>query len=534
MTITQVWSVFSVAPSKQRELLLQGLLDACCFPELSYVSAQLRELIKVDYISTLPPELSYKILGYLDTTSLCRAAQVNKRWKEMAEDDVVWREMCEQHIAKKCKKCGWGLPTLDHKRLQHEKKTIAKRAMGQLAPTPAESRAVSEAPSEIPVSSAAEDGEPSAKRPRLEEVDPSTKRPWKEVYMYRFKVGRNWKHGRHNLKTLEGHANGVMCLQFVNNTLATGSYDGTIKIWDLETGTEKRTLRGHTSGIRCLQLSNCQVISGGMDRTIRIWNWVTGDLIKTVEGPTGDVLSVFFKYPYLVSGGKDNLVRIWNFQTHRQAVLSGHQDYVNSVRVDLPSRTVFSAGDDHIVKLWDLDTNALLHTFTGHVGGVQQIALAPPTFELDAADLVDCEHSSSDSEPEPETSSDELPRPIPESLPNPRLFPQDPDRPNPPKYMFTASLDSTIRLWHVPTGRMLRTFFGHIEGIWSIAADNLRLVSGAEDRTVKIWDPRTGKCERTFTGHNGPVTCVGLSGDKLISGGEDGAVRVMDFAPDEV
>jgi F-box/WD-40 domain protein MET30 len=85
----------------------------------------------------------------------------------------------------------------------------------------------------------------------------------------------------------------------------------------------------------------------------------------------------------------------------------------------------------------------------------------------------------------------------------------------------------------VPSERCLRTFFGHLEGIWALAADNLRVVSGAEDRMVKIWDPRTGKCERTFTGHAGPVTCVGLSGDLLVTGSEDCEIRVMEFGPTE-
>lgn len=82
--------------------------------------------------------------------------------------------------------------------------------------------------------------------------------------------------------------------------------------------------------------------------------------------------------------------------------------------------------------------------------------------------------------------------------------------------MLTGALDSTIRLWHVPSGRCLRTFFGHLEGIWSIAADTLRVVSGAEDRMIKVWDVRSGLCERTFTGHRGAVNCVALvSGQKL-------------------
>ncbi len=108
------------------------------------------------------------------------------------------------------------------------------------------------------------------------------------------------------------------------------------------------------------------------------------------------------------------------------------------------------------------------------------------------------------------------------------MFPNDPDR-KPPSYMLTAALDGTIRLWHVPSGRCVHRFFGHVEGVWALAADSLRIVSGAEDKTIKIWDPKSGKHERTLTGHTGPVTCVGLSDERIVSGGEDGTVRVHCF-----
>ncbi|KAF2663942.1 putative E3 ubiquitin ligase complex SCF subunit sconB [Microthyrium microscopicum] len=549
--ISHVWSLFSAAPAKQRQLMLQGILTVCCFPQLSYISSQVRELIKIDFISVLPYELSLQILSYLDTDALCKAAQVSRRWNQFAEDDVVWHRMCEQHIAKKCKKCGWGLPLLDRKRLIKEKKAIEQRAQGVVMDTPATSRAPSEAPSGIltpqhlHAKRPAEHGEEQASMKKLRLHDaPEPKLPWKAVYKDRFKVGTNWKYGRHTLKILKGHQNGVMCLQFEDNILASGSYDGTIRIWNLDTGEHIRTLHGHTSGIRCLQFSKCQLFSGGMDKTIRIWNWETGQLLRTLTGPTGDVLSLNYQKPYLVAGGKDNTVHVWNFETKAFYSIRSHKDFVNSVRLDMSSRTIFSGADDNVVRLWDLDTGKLLKTFDGHVGGVQQVILLPPEFELDASDLVDCDHPSSDSEPDhqedqpecntinPRTIRDEH-TPAPESLVDVPLFPSDPSRPNPPTYMLTASLDSHIRLWHVPTGRCLRTFFGHIEGIWALAADNLRVVSGAEDRTVKLWDARTGKCERTFTGHVGPVTCVALSGDRLITGSEDCEIRVMDFGPRE-
>ncbi len=68
--ITHVWSLFSAAPSKHRELMLQGIITQCCFPQLSTVSREVQEQLKIDFLAALPTELSYKILSYLDTVSL--------------------------------------------------------------------------------------------------------------------------------------------------------------------------------------------------------------------------------------------------------------------------------------------------------------------------------------------------------------------------------------------------------------------------------------------------------------------------------
>lgn len=63
-----------------------------------------------------------------------------------------------------------------------------------------------------------------------------TNRPWKEVYKERFKVGLNWKHGRYKTTVLKGHSDSVMCLQIHNNFLVTGSYDASIRLWNLNSG----------------------------------------------------------------------------------------------------------------------------------------------------------------------------------------------------------------------------------------------------------------------------------------------------------
>jgi F-box/WD-40 domain protein MET30 len=53
--------------------------------------------------------------------------------------------------------------------------------------------------------------------------------------------------------------------------------------------------------------------------------------------------------------------------------------------------------------------------------------------------------------------------------------------------LISGSLDNTIKMWDIETGETVRTFFGHIEGLWAIASDKLRLVSGSHDRTIKVF-----------------------------------------------
>ncbi|KAJ8581764.1 F-box domain-containing protein, partial [Rhizopogon salebrosus TDB-379] len=78
-----------------------------CFSQLSLLTGQLGQLIRIDPFSVLPCELSLKVLAHLDATSLCRAAQVSKRWKALADDgDDLWRRIRKYYRAK-CLKCGW-------------------------------------------------------------------------------------------------------------------------------------------------------------------------------------------------------------------------------------------------------------------------------------------------------------------------------------------------------------------------------------------------------------------------------------------
>ncbi|KAK6953119.1 hypothetical protein Daesc_005419 [Daldinia eschscholtzii] len=527
--ITNVWSLFSAAPAKHRELMLQGIITQCCFPQLSTVSREVHEQLKIDFLSALPTELSLKILCYLDCSSLCKAAQVSRRWNQLSGDDIVWHRMCEQHIGRKCEKCQWGLPKLEKKRLkewkiQHQANLNNQRALLTNGQDSSVMTVVKRSASSI------EDEETdSSKRQCVNGVGNQDKtstgtqkfRPWKDLYRERYRVGSNWRYGRCTIKTFGGqHTNGITALQFDDNMLATGSYDSKIKLWDIEKGEVIRTLEGHTMGIRALQFDDRMLVSASLDGTVKIWNWRTGACINTLNHQ-GGVITVHMDGGLLASGSMDRSIKIFNFKTQQSYTLRGHCDWVNHVRIDAASRTLLSASDDCTVKLWDLDSKVCIKTFEGHVGQVQQVLPLPDDYEFEDETTRDGDAASDVDE---------------ERAMYGPIFQNDPDRPLPPRYMLTGSLDATMRLWDTATGKSPRTFFGHVEGIWGLAADSLRYVTSANDATVKVWDARTGKCERTFTGHAGPVTCVGLSDSRMASGSEDGEVRLYSFEgePSEV
>jgi len=541
--ISHVWSLFSASPAKHRNLMLQGILTQCCFPQLSFLSTAVIDLIKIDFITALPSEISFKILGHLDTTSLCKAAQVSQRWRLLADDDVVWHKMCEQHVHRKCTKCGWGLPLLEKKQLRDWKREQQLRArargLNQWSPEPTSvpdngandtaNHPRHNGATKRDADAFASDGRNSstttiAKRPcvngvkELVKEERATFRPWKLVYKDRYLVSTNWKYGRFKTKVLKGHTNGVMCLQFDDNIVATGSYDCTIKIWDIDTGECLRTLTGHTECVRALQFDDSgKLISGSVDNTLKVWNWRTGECKNTMEGHTAKVIGLHYENSLLASASEDKSVIVWNIKTATKFCLKGHEDWVNSVRLDTASNTLFSASDDMTVRLWDLDTKRTIQIFSGHVAPVQQVLLLPEDYEPEEQDPDEDDDSSSRNSRSPS--------------PYPDLYAHWPsNRPRPPRYILTSSLDATIRLWCVETGRCLKKFFGHVEGVWGIAADTLRIVSCAQDRMVKVWDARTGKCDRTITGHEGPVTCIGLSDSTLVTGSEDHMVRVLSFA----
>lgn len=384
--------------------------------------------------------------------------------------------------------------------------------------------------------------------------------PWKIIYRDRFKVELNWRRGKCLIKEFKGHMDGILSMKFNYRFLFTGSYDSTIGIWDLFTGKLIRRLSGHNDGVKTLFFDGSKLITGSLDKTIRVWNYITGECISTYRGHTDSVMSVDSFKKIIVSGSADKTVRIWHIEPRTCYTLRGHTEWVNCVKLHPKSFSCFSCSDDTTIRMWDIRTNTCLKVFRGHVGQVQKVIplrildienLVVDNSILDEDETTDLNNLNDNSVVDEDLIGDNVT--LDETLPY-------------PTHLLSCSLDNTIKLWDVKTGKCIRTQFGHVEGVWDIAADTFRIVSGSHDGSIKVWDLQSGKCMHTFHGKNlekvsidgntvtnntinnnnnnsnnssdgncriAPISCVCIGDSEFFSGDERGCVKMYKFDLDD-
>ncbi|MEH1989677.1 WD40 repeat domain-containing protein, partial [Nostoc sp.] len=148
-------------------------------------------------------------------------------------------------------------------------------------------------------------------------------------------------------------------------TLASGSSDNTIKLWDVSTGKAIKTLIGHSSSVWGVGFSpdGKTLASGSSDNTIKLWDVSTGKAIKTLTGHSSSVYSVGFSPDgkTLASGSFDKTIKLWDVNTGKAIkTLTGHSSSVYSVGFSRDGKTLVSGSRDKTVILWDLDFDNLL------------------------------------------------------------------------------------------------------------------------------------------------------------------------------
>jgi len=167
-------------------------------------------------------------------------------------------------------------------------------------------------------------------------------------------------------KRLTGHSHFVqdVAISSDGQFALSGSWDGTLRLWDLSTGNTTKRFVGHTKDVLSVAFSadNRQIVSGSRDKNINLWNTL-GQCKYTITGEEGHkewVSCVRFSpnlnTPLIVSAGWDKIVKVWNLNHCKlRTNLMVHTGYVNSVTVSPDGSLCASGGKDGTAMLWDLN-----------------------------------------------------------------------------------------------------------------------------------------------------------------------------------
>lgn len=255
--------------------------------------------------------------------------------------------------------------------------------------------------------------------------------------------------------------------------VATGSMDGTAKIWRAASGECMRTLT-HGSAVSTVVISpdGASVLTASYDCVAKIWNASRGECMQTIPGVSSASFSPDGASLLIVSARPQKKVEIWSTTSRKfTQTLDGHETTVLSAMFSPDGASVLTASFDGTAKIWNVASGECTQMLSGHGTTVWSAMFSP-----DGSSVL------------------------------------------------TASSDGTAKIWNAFNGECMQTRrHGYVVSSALFSPDGAFVLTVSCDSTVKIWntcnDASGGKCSangdcmQTLSGHTKSVSSAVFSPD---------------------
>ncbi|MHC1765548.1 MAG: protein kinase family protein [Verrucomicrobiia bacterium] len=260
------------------------------------------------------------------------------------------------------------------------------------------------------------------------------------------------------------------------------------------------------------------------DGAAMLWDLATGHKLRSIPAHGGRICALASDGHHLVTAGEDHVAKIWDLDTGNvRHVLAEHTQTISAASFSPDGQRVLTGSLDGTAKMWDVTTGGCLLTIRGEQ--IRAVGFSPDgqRFALGYHNEISLRETGTGQQLSFLTAS------TPQSLFSLAFSPDG-------RRIVAGFWNETALVWETDSSRELLALEGHVGAVWAVAwsPDGEHIITGGEDGTIKLWDASKGRLLRSLRGHTGAISSIAWSPDGrwIASGGTDVTVKVWKTFPD--